>query len=173
MSKRARIRGTRTPVAGLLARTAAATAALCILGGVGTAYAYWSSTGAGSGSAANTSMQTVTVDAFIAGDAPQTTLVPGGSAEVVLRATNPNPYAVTVYSIGANGTVTADASHPACSPSGVTFRPPAAPLTPAVTIQANSSVLLSLPNAASMSPTSPSVCQGAQFQVPVTLEVRK
>lgn len=158
---------------GRLARAAATTVALCVLGGAGSAYAYWSSTGAGSGSAANTSMQTVGVDAFIPGDGPQTTLVPGGSADVVLRATNPNPYAVTVYAVGANGAVTADASHPACTPTGVTFTPPAAPLAPAVTIQANSSVLLTLPAAATMSTSSPSACQGARFQIPVTLEVRK
>src|SRR5205823_3067683 len=126
------------PGTGRLTRMAATTVALCVLGGVGSAYAYWSSTGAGSGSAANTTMQTVSVDAFVAGDGPQTTLVPGGSADVVLRATNPNPYAVTVYAVSPNGAVSADATHPACTTTGVTFTPPAVPLAPAVTLQANS-----------------------------------
>ncbi|MBT2514690.1 hypothetical protein [Arthrobacter sp. ISL-30] len=171
MGKHSRNPGVRLPRAGWLARTAASTAALCILGGVGTAYAYWASTGAGSGSAANTTMGTVGVDAFVPGDSPQTTLVPGGSADVVLRATNPNPYPVSVYAIIANGAITADASHPACTAPGVTFTSPAAP--PTSNIPANSSVLLSLPGTASMSLTSASACQGAQFHIPVTLEVRK
>ncbi|WP_416417653.1 hypothetical protein [Paenarthrobacter aromaticivorans] len=163
----------RNPRNGRIARTAAATVALCILGGAGTAYAYWATTGIGSGAATNGTMQTVTVDALIAGDTPQTTLVPGGTADVIVRATNPNGHAVTIYGIAANGAVNADAAHPGCTTTGVTFTPPPAPLTPTVTIQANTSILLTLPDAASMSAASLSACQGAQFNVPVTLEVRK
>ncbi|BCW38221.1 hypothetical protein StoSoilA2_42770 [Arthrobacter sp. StoSoilA2] len=163
----------RKPRSGRIARTTAATVALCILGGAGTAYAYWATTGIGSGSATNGTMQTVTVDALIPGDTLQTSLVPGGSADVILRATNPNSHAVTVYGIAANGAVTADAAHPGCTTTGVTFTPPAAPLPQPVTIQANTSILLTLEGAASMSAASLSACQGAQFNVPVTLEVRK
>lgn len=163
----------RKPRSGRIARTTAATVALCILGGAGTAYAYWATTGIGNGSATNGTMQTVTVDALIPGDTLQTSLVPGGSADVVLRATNPNSHAVTVYGIAANGAVTADAAHSGCTTTGVTFTPPAAPLAPTVTIQANTSILLTLEGAASMSAASLSACQGAQFNVPVTLEVRK
>lgn len=163
----------RTPSTGRLARTAAATVALCVLGGAGSAYAYWASTGLGSGSAANGTMQTVIVDALIAGDTPQNSLVPGGTADVILRATNPNPHAVTIYGVAANGAVTADAGHAACTITGVTFTPPPVPLSPPLTIQPNSSILLTLQGAASMSAASLSACQGAQFRVPVTLEVRK
>ncbi|MFE4198682.1 hypothetical protein ACFRJ9_22770 [Paenarthrobacter sp. NPDC056912] len=160
----------RIPRSGRLARTAAATAALCILGGAGSAYAYWASTGIGSGAAANGTMQTVTVDALIAGDTPQNSLIPGGTADVVLRASNPNPYVVTVIGVAANGAVTADAGHAGCTTTGVTFTPL---LPQPVTIQPNSSVLFTFPGAASMSTASLSACQGAQFRVPVTLEVRK
>jgi hypothetical protein len=163
----------RNPRNGRIARTAAATIALCILGGVGTAYAYWATTGIGSGAAINGTMQTVTVEALIAGDTLQTSLVPGGTADVILRATNPNPHPVTIYGIAANGAATADAAHPGCTTTGVTFTPPPAPLAQPVTIQANTSILLTLPDAASMSTASLSACQGAQFNVPVTLEVRK
>ncbi|MFJ5957689.1 hypothetical protein ACIQC5_17245 [Paenarthrobacter sp. NPDC092416] len=155
---------------GRLARAAATTVALCILGGVGSAYAYWATIGAGSGSASNGTMQTVTVDALVPGDSPQTSLVPGGTADVVLRVTNPNPHAVTVFAVNSNGTVTADAAHAGCTTTGVTFTPPSA--LPA-TIPANTSLLLTLPGAASMDVTSVSACQGAQFHLPVTLEVRK
>jgi len=163
----------RKPRSGRIARTTAATVALCILGGAGTAYAYWTTTGIGNGSATNGTMQTVTVDALVAGDTLQTSLVPGGTADVVLRATNPNAHAVTIYGFAANGAVTADAGHSSCTTTGVTFTPPPAPLAQPVIVQANTSILLTLEGAASMSAASLSACQGAQFKVPVTLEVRK
>ena len=163
----------RNPRSGRIARTTAATVALCILGGAGTAYAYWTTTGIGNGSATNATMQTVTVDALVAGDTLQTSLVPGGTADVILRATNPNAHAVTIYGFAANGAVTADAGHSSCTTTGVTFTPPPAPLAQPVIVQANTSILLTLEGASSMSAASLSACQGAQFKVPVTLEVRK
>lgn len=155
---------------GRFARTAAATIALCVLGGAGSAYAYWTAAGVGNGSATNGTLQTVTVDALVPGDTLQTSLVPGGTADVILRASNPNPHPVTIYGVAGNGPVTADAAHPGCTTTGVTFTPPPAP---PVTIPASSSILLTLQGAASMSTASVSACQGAQFGVPVTVEVRK
>ncbi|MEZ2389753.1 hypothetical protein AB6813_09430 [bacterium RCC_150] len=155
------------------AKAAVMAAVLSLVLGVGTAYAYWSTIGIGSGSAANGTMQAVTVDAFVAGDTPSTTLVPGGTADVIVRASNSNAFAVQVYSFTSNGTTTADASHPLCTTTGVTFNAPAAPLSPAVSIPANSSVLITLPGAATMSTASQSSCQGAVFQLPVTMAVRK
>lgn len=157
----------------LAVKAAATTAMLLLLLGVGTAYAYWSTIGAGSGAAANGTMQTVAVDAFVSGDAAATALVPGGTADVMLRATNPNAFAVQVYSVAASGNATADASHPLCSTTGVTFHSPSSPLAPAVTIPASSSVLITLPGAASMSAASQSACQGSVFHLPVTMAVRK
>lgn len=157
----------------LAARTAAATITLCLVTGVGGAYAYWATVGAGSGSASNGTMSTVTVEALVAGDIPQNTLVPGGTADVAVRANNLNNYAVQVYAIRGNGAATADANHPGCPTTGVTFVDPAAPLAPAVSIPANSSVLITLQGAATMSTASSSGCQGATFSLPVTLEARK
>ena len=157
----------------LAAKTAAATVALCIATGAGAAYAYWASTGAGTGAATNGTMATVTVEALVAGDSPQGTLVPGGTADVAVRAQNPNNFPVKVYAIRGNGAATADANHPGCTTTGVTFVDPAAPLAPTVTIPANSSVLIALPAAAAMSTASSSGCQGATFSLPVTLEARK
>ncbi len=162
------LRGTR--VAGT---ASAATVALCLLAGGGTAYAYWTTTGAGSGAAAAAAMQTVTVDAFVAGDSNRTRLVPGGSADVILRTSNPNAFAVQLYSVASNGAVTADSAHSGCTTTGVSFTALAAPLTPAVTIPAHSSLLVTLPGAASMSDQSQSACQGATFKVPVTVEARR
>ncbi|UUL77430.1 hypothetical protein NG819_08195 [Pseudarthrobacter sp. Fe7] len=152
---------------------AAALAGLVATAGAGTAYAYWTGTGGGSGSAAAGTMQTVTVDALVASDNLKTLLIPGGSADVVLRLTNPNPYPVQVYSVTANGPATADATHPACTTTGVSFRGTAAPLSPATYVSANSSALITLPGAAAMDTTSLAACQGATFSLPVTAEVRK
>jgi hypothetical protein len=118
-------------------------------------------------------MQTVTVDAFVPGDAPASTLIPGGTADVVLRVTNPNAYSVQVYSVATNGAATADSAHPSCTTTGVTFIEPPSPLSPAVSLAANSSTLVTLSEAASMDATSQSACQGATFHLPVTLAVRK
>ena len=152
---------------------AAALAALLATAGAGTAYAYWSSAGGGSGSAAAGTMQAVTVDALVGSDSPKTTLYPGGSADVVLRLTNPNPYPVQVYGVTANGPAAPDAAHPGCTTTGVRFTGPAAPLSPATYVAANSSALITLPGAAAMDTTSLAACQGATFSVPVTAEVRK
>lgn len=152
---------------------AAALAGLLVTAGAGTAYAFWSGSGTGTGSAAAGTMQPVSVDALVAGDNPQTALIPGGSADVVLRLTNPNPYAVQVYSVTANGTAAADAQHPGCTTTGVSFTGTAAPLSPATYVAANSSALITLPGAAAMDTTSLAACQGATFSLPVTAEVRK
>ncbi|QHK20425.1 hypothetical protein GU243_12550 [Pseudarthrobacter psychrotolerans] len=159
----------------LAAKTAAATITLCLATGAGGAYAYWATVGAGSGAATNGTMATVTVEALVAGDTPQSTLVPGGTADVAVRALNPNSYPVQVYAIRGNGAATADGNPAGCpvTGTGVTFVNPAAPLAPTVSIPANSSVLITLPGAAIMSTASLSGCQGATFSLPVTLEARK
>jgi hypothetical protein len=165
-STRSMLRGTR------LAGSAAAAAALCLLAGGGTAYAYWATTGAGSGAAAAGTIQ-ITVDALVAGDSNRSSLVPGGTADVILRTSNPNAFAVTLYSVAASGAATADAAHAGCLTTGVSFTAPAAPLAPVVTIPAKSSVFVTLPGAASMSDQSQSACQGATFRLPVTVEARR
>jgi hypothetical protein len=151
---------------------AAAIALVVALGG-GIAYASWSTSGSGSGSAATGNMQTVTVAAFVGGDAPSATLIPGGGADVILRVNNPNTYPVQVHSVTGNGPITADDAHAGCTTTGVTFTAPASPLSPTVTVPANTTLLVHLPGAASMSTASQWSCQGASFHIPVTLAVRK
>jgi hypothetical protein len=158
----------------LAAKTAAATITLCLATGAGGAYAYWATVGAGSGAATNGTMATITVEALVAGDSPANTLVPGGTAAVAVRALNPNSFPVQVYAIRGNGPAKADSSPTGCTTTtGVRFVDPAVPLAPALSIPANSSILITLPNAAAMSADSPSGCQGATFSLPVTLEARK
>ena len=98
-----------------------------LMGGV--AYGYWTSPGFGGGTATNASSRAIAVDALVAGDTPTSTLVPGGSADVILRIANPNTYAVHVDSVAANGSVTAVAGHAGCTTTGITFIPPTTPLS--------------------------------------------
>jgi hypothetical protein len=138
--------------------------------GAGTAYAYWTSSGTGSGSASSNSLQSVTVAAFVGGDAPASSLLPGGAAgEVILRLNNPNSFAVTLVSVVGNGAITADSSHSGCTTTGVTFTNQTG-LT--ASVPAGSS-LVRLPGSASMSTASLSACQGATFHIPVTITVHK
>jgi hypothetical protein len=167
-------RGHRFPASRRLLRPPvilAATIALAIAGGGGIAYAYWSTTGSGHGSATNGTMQPVTVSALVGGDTPNATLIPGGNADVILRVTNPNAYPVRVYGVTGNGAITADAAHAACTTTGVTFTAPTSPITPTVTVPAGAALLVHLAGAASMSAASQSACQGATFHIPVTLAV--
>jgi hypothetical protein len=151
-------------------RALAGAAVLAALVAGAAAHAHWTAGGTGAGAGASGTLQTVTVAARVGGDDPASVLVPGGpGAEVVLRVTNPNGSSVQVYGVAANGAITADASHSACTTTGVTFTPPASPLSPTVTIPANSSAVVRLPGAASMDTTSLSACQGATFRIPVTV----
>jgi hypothetical protein len=143
-------------------------AALLMSGGV--AFAYVTVAGSGSGSASTDTMQTVTVSALVGGDAPSSSLYPGGpAADVVLRVTNPNAFTVQVFSVAGNGTITADGAHAGCTTSGVTFM---APTNPNITLPSGAS-LVHLAGAAAMSTASMSTCQGATFSIPVTLTVHR
>jgi len=148
-----------------------ASSVLLVVVGCGVAFAVWSTTGAGAGAAQTGTLQTVTVTALTGSDSPSSTLVPGGSADVMLRVNNPNGTAVQIYSVTGNGPVTADAGHSGCTTTGVSFVPPAVPV--GTSLAANSTTLVHLPNAASMSTASLSACQGATFSIPVTVTVHQ
>jgi hypothetical protein len=149
----------------ILASVAAAAAVMS--GGV--AWAYWSSDGAGSASASTATMQPLSVSALAGGDRPTSSLLPGGTAEVVLRVTNPNAFTVRLYAISAAGTITVDSGHSGCTGSPVAFTPPTSPDIP---VAGNGTMLVRLADAASMALSAPSACQGATFTVPVTVAAR-
>jgi hypothetical protein len=140
-----------------------------VLVGGGAAFAYFTAIGSGGGNTSTGTMQTVTISAITGGDSPTSKLYPGGPAtDVILRVNNPNSYAVKLYSISGNGTITADGSHSGCTTTGVTFSPPA---SPNVTVPAGAS-LIHVSAAASMSTASLNACQGATFSIPVTATFR-
>jgi len=135
------------------------------------ASAYLTTDGTAGGTATNAALQSVTVSALAGGDSPSSALLPGGSADVVLRVSNPNSYAVTLVSVsGGPGPVTADSGHPGCTNPGVAFTDQTGLSTP---IPASASTLVDLPAAASMSTASSDGCQGATFSIPVTITVRR
>jgi len=131
----------------------------------GTAWAVWSANGTGSASAAAGS--SVGVVASTATVAPGQVLVPGGSASVFLKISNPNNFPVKVTAIADNPPITADTDHPDCDITGVTFADQAG-LNIALAANAED-VPVTLTNAASMDNSSDDGCQGATFTIPVSL----
>jgi hypothetical protein len=140
----------------------------------GSAFSYWTSSGAGGGAAGVDTPQAVTVVA--ATGTPSSSLIPGGSADLVLQLDNPNGYPVRIIGISQQGsTVTPlGASGPgtACSTTttGVTV-PTRTGLS--ISVQAGSGQTVHIPNGVSMSTSSASGCQGATLQVPVNVVVQR
>lgn len=137
--------------------------------GAGAAFAYWTTGGSGSGFSSTGTLQAVTVAANTG--TPNTPLYPGGTGDVVLKATNPNTFAVTLVSVAANGgTITADAGHPSCTTTGVTFTTQTGL---SINIPGGGTTQVDLPGAASMSTSSSNGCQGATFSIPVSITVHE
>jgi hypothetical protein len=90
---------------------------------------------------------------------------------VNLSVTNPNNFPVTLVSVIGNGTITPDAGHAACSPTGVTFNDQTG-LSVSIAANASNSPV-ALTGAAAMDPTSANACQGATFTIPVTIKVQR
>src|SRR5437868_6828005 len=89
--------------------------ALLVALGIGAAYAYFTATGSGAGSASAGTLQPVTVAAFVGGDTPSSNLLPGGTADVILRVNNTNAFSVKLVSVSGNGTITASGSTGTCT----------------------------------------------------------
>ncbi len=137
----------------------------------GGAYAYWTAHGSGNGIASAGTPLNVTVDA--ASGTPSSLLVPGGSADLLVKLDNPNAYSVTIVGISQNlgGTVSVTGGTGCTAAnSGVTV-PTSAGLN--VTVATGTGVVVHIPNGASMSTSSASGCQGASFQIPMTVTVQR
>lgn len=139
-------------------------AAVVALVAAGLVYAAWTTSGTGSGTAKATSAQALTtVDASATTTA---SLYPGATGNVTIKISNPNPYPVRVNSVTGNGAITADAGHPGCATTGVSFTDQTGQT---IDVPANGQNEVTLNNAASMSNASDSGCQGATFTIPVSL----
>ena len=148
----------------------------CVVGTLvllaGTAFAYWKTSGAGTGSAISGQNVNITAQPIVTGPATVTSrLVPGGSADLVVSLTNPNPFAVTITGISQNGAITVTDGG-ACNAATAGVSVPTSS-TLSVAVAANSSGLVHLAGAVVMSDSSDNGCQGKFFAIPVTLKVSK
>lgn len=139
---------------GAIAVGAATTLAL----GGGIAWAAWSSTGSGSGSATST----VSANSHITSDTTGNPLYPGASTTFTVKIDNPNSYPVVVTSIS-DGKSNATGAAGACAAGSVTS---AAVTSPGGTIAAGGSATYTL--TAHMDPNAPDACQGQTFTLPLT-----
>jgi hypothetical protein len=145
------------------------TALAVLVAGVSAAFAYWRSSGTGAGSATAGSM-TINVVALQAGDTSgASTLIPGGSADVLLRVSNPNAFSVHVSAIVANGSIGASNG---CPTAGISFTRPTDFSAGQFTLAPGSN-LVRLSGAIGMTTSVSSACQGATFTIPVSVTVQR
>jgi hypothetical protein len=145
-----------------------AVAALVLGLGAGTAYAYFSGVGSGSGAASVGTAQSVTV--VEATGTVSHLLYPGASGDLLVELDNPNGYSVNIVGITGNGTVSGSGGIGPCSTTGVSVNTNNSLSIP---VAPGSDVSVVIPDGVSMDATSDSGCQGATFQVPVTITVHK
>ncbi len=141
-----------------------AAAIVLMLGiGAGSAYAYWKSTGLGTGQATTGTSQAVT----IATNATAGTLLqPGGTGDLVITATNPNaaPVQITAITLGAIG---------GCTTPAISLAAPSTSYLP-FTIPANANnQRLVVAGALTMGTGASSGCQGVAFTIPLTVTVHQ
>ncbi|MGO9581815.1 MAG: Ig-like domain repeat protein [Acidimicrobiales bacterium] len=138
----------------------------------GSAYGYLTTHGSGKGLASTETMKTVTM---ATAGTPSTPLLPGGTGDVVFSVTNPNNFPVSLVSVGleTDGTITPNAGHSGCATTDgnpvVTLNVPSGDLP--VAIPANTTQPIDLASAASMDAAATSNCQGATFDIPLTITV--
>ena len=135
------------------------------------ALAYWTTTGSGSSSAdATSSTDPVTLSA----GTPTAPLIPGGSGDVKLTVSNPNPFPVHVGSIGldsSQGTSGFDTNQAGCAVSVLHFTGTTQDNSgngwniPAASGGNDGTLAVDLPTAVSMDSSAANACQDASFTV--------
>ena len=146
-------------------------AAFAVLATAGVAFALWSATGTGSGTASATTAVTATVNPVNCTPSPACVdLYPGYTGgDVYFTITNTNPYPITFTDMAA-GDVTVDAAHAAagCAATNITVDSPVTGLS--LVAPANSTTSqLSIADVVTMISTAPNACQGATFDIELTL----
>jgi hypothetical protein len=142
-------------------KIAAIAVATTLVAGGGAAFALWSASGSGAGSATALTAQTITVNAATGA----ASLYPGATdGDVSFTLTNTNPYPVQ-FTAMTPGAITT--SNPACAASNISVAP-ATGL--ALNVGANTtSGTLTIPNVVSMIAAAPDACQGVTFTIALTL----
>jgi hypothetical protein len=138
------------------------------------AFAYWTTTGAGGGPATVSSPQAVTLTA----GTPSAQLYPGGQADVAVDVSNPNSIPVHLGSLsldGASGTggFDVDAGHSGCDPAVLSFTTQtnggAGWTVPPKVAATNGLLALDLSSALAMSTAAAGACQGASLHLHLTV----
>ena len=150
----------------------------------GVAFAAWTASGSGSGSAQAITAQDLGTDAAT----PQSAqLYPGGTGDLEITITNPNPYPVRVTSVqfdsssfvtsNQGAACTDDPTNDPAHVTGVTFDGYTADGVtnqyldvPAASGATDGSATFTLTGTVSIDNTSDNGCQGAVFDIPVTLD---
>jgi hypothetical protein len=143
----------------------AALLALLVLGSIGVAAAYWRGSGPGTGSATTGTTQPVTLSAGTA----SAQIRPGGTADVVLTASNPNHGPVRVESLSLDtsqgtGGFAVDGAHAACGVASVSFTTQTNGGA-GWDIPGNGASAVTLSNSLAMAANAANTCQGARFTV--------
>ncbi|MDO5753420.1 hypothetical protein [Arthrobacter sp.] len=142
------------------------------------ALAYFTSGGAGTGTTASGTLQSLIILPATTGT-PTVPLQPGARGDLILQVTNPNTYAVTLVRVSQGGPVsvqggvecTSDPGWPSTlGNSGVSIP---ATITLNISLPGGSSQVLHLPAASAMGTSSAADCQGASFNIPVTVEAQQ
>jgi hypothetical protein len=149
-------------------RLIAAVFALVVLGAASLVYAAWTTNGSGSAYAkAGEAKNLTTIDVSASVGTLPNALYPGTDGDILIKIHNPNPYAVKVTQVAANGAVTASGGIGTCTTTGVTLN---GPIATSIEVAANSdSAATTLTAGAHMSSASENGCQGATFAIPVSL----
>lgn len=128
------------------------------------AFAAWTATGTGSGYTQATTAQALSTVDVSASTTAQ--LYPGGTSDVKIRISNPNPYPVVVTDVEGSGAITSDKGGACDASTGVSFTDQTGQ---SIAVAAGSTTNVTFAGAASMTNASDNTCQGAIFTIPVTL----
>jgi len=142
-----------------------------LLAGAAVVYASFSATGTGSGKATAVTARSITITA--ASCSANGDLYPGGpAAAVCFTLTNPNPYKVSFSSVTylpSNAAIVANSASCGASNVSIAAGAPTTLATPFTVDPGQTSGTLTLPGVIQMVSTAPDGCQGANFDVPITL----
>ena len=144
--------------------------AVALLGGLltlmsGVTLGGWNVSGTGSGYSKALSAQSLTLSDASASTSAQ--LYPGGTGDLVVKVTNPNPFAVTITAVSnGSGSITSNKGAACDASTGVTYTNTTG-LSQAV--GAGATVTFSVTGKVAMSNASDTTCQGAIFTIPITV----
>ena len=106
----------------------------------------------------------------MASGSPNSTLLPGSTADLLVQVQNPSTFTLTIVGIAQNGTATPEGGSGCTSSNDGVSVPTKTGLSMSL---APGTQVVHFSGAAAMSLSSASGCQGATFDVPVTLTVQE